>query len=289
MTYSDPETARIAMTLDELIAAGPPPNNRRKKALEPKPRRVKTADNVPGDDWSNSHRRVRPKGSPTIYDLVDMNARELQALDSNILLYRWARKNTIRTRTGFRLFKIALAEILNIDYDALRAQTEERKRISVTNASIVASTTPLLIPPDAIMAWKIFSTRNPPGLPHDAPSSAATMLGSSYFPGNYRAGKPIVAACLAGTEHKAPDEACKCGIYASTDIADVLKFLNPGTISVLNNCHVVAKVALWGPMYPTKTGFRSRFAYPIELYTKYYTQLCEQFGPTYPLDQLGRR
>lgn len=72
----------------------------------------------------------------------------------------------------------------------------------------------------------------------------------------YPAQKALKAQCMGGIGHEAPQMHCSCGIYATTNLADIQA---PG------GSFVYGQVALWGRVCEYTTGYRAQYAYPTKL------------------------
>ena len=65
-----------------------------------------------------------------------------------------------------------------------------------------------------------------------------------------------VARCWRRRSHRAPVEACTCGLYAVRD---------PGSLRRARSPAVIGPVALWGTVVEHARGWRGEFAYPQRL------------------------
>lgn len=102
-------------------------------------------------------------------------------------------------------------------------------------------------------------------------------LRSVIYDAVWSPGEPLVAECLHGRRswkrpwrtqcrtHAAPDQPCRCGIYALQDPTGLQPYLSgyPVRDSLRR---VVGRVALWGKVAESKRGWRASRAYPLELY-----------------------
>lgn len=70
----------------------------------------------------------------------------------------------------------------------------------------------------------------------------------------YRA---LEAICTTRKKHDAPNENCRCGIYA---------FDSPTHSDLSDSAWVWGEVALWGEVLVCETGYRAEFAYPQTLF-----------------------
>jgi hypothetical protein len=78
----------------------------------------------------------------------------------------------------------------------------------------------------------------------------------------WKPGAELVASCDGG--HKAPEEACSCGIHAARDRAAASRYLI-GRNESSDAARVVGLVALWGWVLVAEAGWRASFAYPARL------------------------
>jgi hypothetical protein len=75
--------------------------------------------------------------------------------------------------------------------------------------------------------------------------------------------RPLVAAC--GDGHTAPDEHCRCGIYAARQPELAQPYL-VGRNSPEAVHRVLGRVALWGSVVECAHGWRAERAYPLRLW-----------------------
>lgn len=86
--------------------------------------------------------------------------------------------------------------------------------------------------------------------------------------------------------HVAPNEECRCGVYAN-NTAEQCVILMPSENAL------VGQVALWGKVVEHEDGFRAQYAYPVRLYApvsisrQRQAALSVRYGiPVYPLKEL---
>jgi hypothetical protein len=111
----------------------------------------------------------------------------------------------------------------------------------------------------------------------------ATRLSSLVYPTLWPTRRELVATCRhrpllllrpwrrRPANHGAPDEACRCGIYATADpekaaayLEDRIVHAEPLRWPVLHR--VIGRVALWGSIVECEDGWRASHAYPERLY-----------------------
>ena len=68
------------------------------------------------------------------------------------------------------------------------------------------------------------------------------------------------------TQHEAPSEDCRCGIYASCSVAAAAKFVRGRGGFREAAAAVVGQVFLWGRVVECKHGWRGAYAYPARIY-----------------------
>lgn len=116
----------------------------------------------------------------------------------------------------------------------------------------VTDVAPDLIEP--IVGWRVWRVLN-------------GTLRSLYWGGVvWHPGHPMDAACRAHSYvgddcHSAPDEGCKCGLYATTD-----RLATTMLAARLRAADALGKVALWGKVIEGEVGYRAEHAYPVELW-----------------------
>lgn len=102
-------------------------------------------------------------------------------------------------------------------------------------------------------------------------------LRSVIYHAEWIPGEALVAECLHGRRlwkrpwrtqcrtHAAPNQPCRCGIYALEDPTGLRSYLSgyPVRDSLRR---VVGRVALWGRVAESKQGWRASRAYPLKLY-----------------------
>lgn len=88
---------------------------------------------------------------------VEQHSEDLLAIrDDHTKLWKFTRTHRIGNHASFPLFKKELLSQLGIDYDALRGKSEHRKRGLLAEAAAISKSTPLVIPENAITAWRSF-------------------------------------------------------------------------------------------------------------------------------------
>jgi hypothetical protein len=96
------------------------------------------------------------------------------------------------------------------------------------------------------------------------------FLQSLFRDDRWPVGAALEASCRPADEavfvrdHRPPEGACTCGIYATE-----LKFIDLGLLSHLNAAIgrlVIGRVSLWGHVVEAESGWRSERAYPARLY-----------------------
>lgn len=76
-------------------------------------------------------------------------------------------------------------------------------------------------------------------------------------------------APAAPAEHPAPEESCRCGIYASESPATAASFISGPSLSgrePRDQQPVLGRVSLWGRVVECERGWRAARAYPALLY-----------------------
>jgi hypothetical protein len=111
----------------------------------------------------------------------------------------------------------------------------------------------------------------------------ATRLSSLVYPTLWPPRRELLATCRhrpllrlrpwrrRPPDHGAPDESCRCGIYATADpekaaayLEDRIVHAEPVRWPVLHR--VIGRVALWGSVVECEDGWRASQAYPERLY-----------------------
>jgi len=73
------------------------------------------------------------------------------------------------------------------------------------------------------------------------------------------------------SEHPAPEEQCSCGIYAASTRSAARRYLGvPSPVGT--GMRVIGKVALWGEVVESESGWRASMAYPSQLYVPIPTE-----------------
>jgi hypothetical protein len=219
--------------------------------------------------------------------IVDAHRDELRSCSESFTsLYKFSRRHEIDNKRAFCVFKDELSMQLGIDYDALRLRSYRKQAALRQEAESLSKATPLVIPPDALVMWRKFCLVSSGGGQHKP-----GVLGSYHFhKTEYQPQMPMIAICSAKENvhsHIAPHENCDCGIHSAEDLSLIMKNIPYSKQWHDSNAHIYAKLAIWGPMFKTKRGWRSRFAYPIRLYTDQYPELCELFGKTSSLREFA--
>jgi hypothetical protein len=71
----------------------------------------------------------------------------------------------------------------------------------------------------------------------------------------------------APSEHRAPDATCRCGIYATKEVAGLAPYAHSYGCRHWTVFHrVVGRVALWGSVFEHSGGWRASHAYPVALF-----------------------
>jgi hypothetical protein len=110
-----------------------------------------------------------------------------------------------------------------------------------------------------------------------------TRLSSLVYPTLWPPRRELVATCRdrglfflrpwrrKPPDHGAPDESCRCGIYATGDLEKAASYLEDRIVHaealrwpVLSR--VIGRVALWGAVVECDDGWRASHAYPERLY-----------------------
>jgi hypothetical protein len=141
--------------------------------------------------------------------------------------------------------------------------------VVTTTASLSAPGIPVV--PDfvePVEAWRVWRVGRRDGL---------IVLRSLVARSVWDPAVPLDAACAKGhspwwrpwrlelNDHGAPDFDCSCGIYGVRSVAaarlylDSPAFVSPGE-------RVIGRVALWGDVVESESGWRAAHAYPLELY-----------------------
>lgn len=97
--------------------------------------------------------------------------------------------------------------------------------------------------------------------------------------------------CAKGTDGRAPGEDCTCGFYsaASSDTFMDMPYAYYGSTNVYGGdkmngkvARIYGRVALAGKVIPGSQGWRSQYAWPVELYVPYeHTALVDILHDTY--------
>lgn len=133
---------------------------------------------------------------------------------------------------------------------------------------------------EPLEAWRVW---------HVVAARGAARLRSVIKPTLWTPQEPLAAECLRQrlfvrrrNRHPAPEEACDCGIYA-TSIERLDQYVNealpPGAFA-----RVVGRVALWGIVVECERGYRASHAYPVELYVPRDEELADQLAASYGID-----
>jgi len=106
---------------------------------------------------------------------------------------------------------------------------------------------------------------------------AEIVLESLFAQATWEPGVPLTASCATGhrsrwrpwrvelNDHAAPDFDCTCGIYGVTTDEAAREYLNARRFGAQGD-RVIGRVALWGDVVESETGWRASYAYPLELY-----------------------
>ena len=79
-----------------------------------------------------------------------------------------------------------------------------------------------------------------------------------------------------------PGERCSCGFYTAGTLEHLLTMAYPGYHEESGEVCVIGRVANWGKVIECATGWRSEFAYPVELFVPYETwQLAKPLAHGY--------
>jgi hypothetical protein len=124
--------------------------------------------------------------------------------------------------------------------------------------------------PAAIVGWRSWSL---------VVADDALRLCSPSFTTIWRPGCETVAACKQRSwtgrvhesfqGHRAPDEICACGIYASRSPRPAAAFLIDAELAQRRRrslCSLLGRVRLWGQVVEAEDGWRGERAYPDALY-----------------------
>lgn len=88
---------------------------------------------------------------------------------------------------------------------------------------------------------------------------------------------PFLASCSAGhrsrwapwrkkpNEHSAPELECRCGIYGVQSVAAARSYLERPPL-LCRDDRVIGRVALWGSVVESSSGWRASHGYPLELF-----------------------
>jgi hypothetical protein len=117
---------------------------------------------------------------------------------------------------------------------------------------------------EPVVGWRLW---------HALESSGSWRLWSLFQSTSWPQRKPLVAECrrlrlaiwpFSRSAHEAPQERCRCGIYATS--LEELELVPPHQI-VLPCAHpVIGTVSLWGRVVECERGWRASRGYPERLY-----------------------
>jgi hypothetical protein len=123
---------------------------------------------------------------------------------------------------------------------------------------------------DPVVGWRVWAVSK---------SDGTLRLRSLMFEETWPPDRPFVADCrerrhplrrLWGRQpsrHQPPDWSCDCGIYATRQIADAVRYAESYGSRHWRVVHrVVGRVSLWGSVLEYTDGWRAARAYPLELF-----------------------
>jgi hypothetical protein len=87
--------------------------------------------------------------------------------------------------------------------------------------------------------------------------------------------------------HEAPELDCTCGIYGVRSAAVARWYLERRAALFYNAERVVGRVALWGDVVESESGWRAQRAYPIELFVPAATTLRGGLRRGAYVDEIG--
>lgn len=77
-------------------------------------------------------------------------------------------------------------------------------------------------------------------------------------------GSKLVASCNASGGHDTPQVNCSCGIYSVKTLEGAIRYVSDGNWG--SSDVAIGKIKVWGRVVQATKGYRSEFAYPIEVY-----------------------
>jgi hypothetical protein len=115
----------------------------------------------------------------------------------------------------------------------------------------------------AFRVWRLDSTRNvllSVNLGQAARNASWVAKAMSFPEGEWSTGEPMFARCLKGRDHESgvPDPECTCGLYATTDLELVNRYLD-------HEAPVLGIVELGGRTIPATKGYRAEAAKVVAL------------------------
>jgi hypothetical protein len=122
---------------------------------------------------------------------------------------------------------------------------------------------------EPVVGWRVWAVSS---------SDAGLRLRSLMVDATWPTGRPFVARCrdrrhrlrrvwrAEPSAHEPPEWSCDCGIYATREIADAVRYAKSYGDRHWTVLHrVVGRVSLWGSVLEYTDGWRAALAYPLEL------------------------